>query len=237
MSTTTISQILQTINSPTAKPNWILSATAEPRTKYEVDPLACSVAFHRTNQGYGLGQNSNNLTEADIETAKEIRTYYSKKYFWTSLKSKDPQSDFRTNTMRLLAIESDWDLTDREAGVFVKLPCFYKEDTFYDELKTKLKTDKDLYFKKGSTHTVTKKLTYQGKTFRWQNIKRVSWWFADEDGKLYSFTTSNDHPFNQLFEEKIQDPFTLEFSYGIDNISDMWYNSIKSFNFVKEQHA
>ena len=82
--------------------------------------------------------------------------------------------------------------------------------------------------------SVVERLEYLGKTFRWQGNKRTSYWFKDSQSRLYSYTTSHNHPFNDLFEEKVQTPHLMEFSCGIDNISDMYYNNIGSFSFVKE---
>lgn len=239
MSLQTITQILQTINTPIANP--VISSTGwddlinEHKTTYEVDPLACSVAFHRVNVGYGLVNSKNHTVPEDFVKANQIREYYSKKYFWNSLKSNVSQSEFRINAIRLLEIDSMWELTEKESGFFVKLPAFYEEDVFYDGLKSKMKTSK-INVRSPNKGSI-EQLTYLGKTFRWQRVKRESFWFKDDNNFLYAYTTTQGHPFNALFEERIQTPQVFEFSHGVDNAGDMWYNNIGSFTILKEQNA
>lgn len=237
MSLINLTQILQVVNTPLVAKTTFDDLTDERKTTFEVDPLACSVAFHRKNIGYGLSNTKEDTEEEDFLKAAKIREYYSKKYFWNSLKSNIPQSEFRSNAMRLLAMADKWELTDKDCGFFVKLPAFYEEDIVYDKFKATLSTSKDLYIRKGSAQKVQKKLTYLGKTFRWQRLKRESFWFKDSDNHLYSYTTTHGHPFNNIFEDQIQTPRMFEFNHGVDNIVDMWYNNIGSFTILKEQNA
>lgn len=238
MNLNSIHQILTIVNTPPVAKSSYYDLESDRKTSYKVDPLLCSVIFHRKNKAYGLSStDEKEATPEDYEQTEKIREYYAKKYFWNSLKSDRPQSEFRANAMRLLAITDDWQITDKEAGFFVKLPCFYAEDTVYDKFRATVTTDKETYIRKGSSASVAVKLEFLAKTFRWQRVKRVSYWFKDSNNKLYSYTTMDGHPFNSLFEEKIQTPQTFEFSYGIDNITDMWYNSMKSFTIIKEQNA
>lgn len=236
MSLQTITQILQIVNTPIANPvakpiTFWDDLESDRKNKHEVDPLACSVAFHRTNSAYGLVNSKNDIIPDDFLKANQIRDYYSKKYFWNSLKAVRPQSEFRLSAMRLLAITESWELTDRDSGFFVKLPAFYNEDVVYDEFKVTLKTGRDQC---EPNKSVTKKLVYLGKTFRWQKIKRESFWFKDEANKIYGYTTTHGHPFNAIFEDQIQTPRTFEFSHGVDRAGDMWYNNIGSFKILKD---
>lgn len=232
-----ITQILQTVSTPIANPvvtGWD-DLVNERRTIYETDPLACAVAFHRMNVGYGLVNSKNDATPDDFVKAHQIREYYSKKYFWNSLKSTTPVSEFRQSAMRLLAITDKWELTDKDAGFFVKLPAFYEEDIFYDGLKATLRTGKDQV--RTPNRGSIEQLTYLGKTFRWQRVKRESFWFKDENNFLYAYTTTHGHPFNALFEDLVQTPQTFEFNHGVDRAGDMFYNNIGTFTILKEQHA
>lgn len=236
MSLQTLTQVLQVVNTtavPKPMSDWLDDLGGQSKTKYEVDPLVCSVAFHRTNKSYGLSSSKEGVLPEDYETAKKIRDYYSKKYFWNSLKETRPQSEYRVNAMRLLAITENWDLTDRDAGLFVKLPAFYAEDIVYDGFKETLKTTR------GDTETVGKEvnelpLTYLGKTFRWQKVKRESFWFKDSQDRLYGYTTTHGHPFNALFEDIVQTPQRFKGRIGVDRVSDLWYNDIKTFTIVKD---
>jgi hypothetical protein len=211
----------------------------ESRSKFKIDPLVSSVAFYRKHNSFGLLSEEEHILEEDVIKAKQIRDYYNKKYFWNSLKTNKPQPEFRTNAMRLLAITDRWDLTERESGLFVKLPCFYEEDIVYDDFRTTLITNKDSYTFGFHNFTYSKHtLTHIKNTIRWQGrSKKISYWFKDKENKLFSFTTDADNPLNELFEEKIQTTQEYEFRYVIDKITDMWYNNIKIFNFKKEQHA
>lgn len=238
MSLQTITQILQAVSAPLANPvakNAWDDLVDGNVSEYNIDPLACSVACFRTNKHFGLINNKDLVTEDDIAQANIIRSYYLKKYFWQTLSSDRPQSEYRINAQRLLSIERDWKLTDKEAGLFVKLPAFYAEDTVYDKFVAQFKTDIETY-KGTSAPAVAKKLTYLDKTFRWQRVKRVSYWFTD--GKyLFNYTTAADHPFNALFEDRIQTPQVFEFSRGVDRVGAMWHNTIRSFTIQKEQNA
>lgn len=239
MSLQTLTQILQVVNTPLVNPvakpsnlSWD-DFTGDRKNKYEVDPLVCSVAFHRTNKSYGLSGSVKEALPEDYETAKKIREYYSKKYFWNSLKETRPQSEYRINAMRLLAITEDWELTDRDAGLFVKLPAFYTEDIVYDRFKETLKTTR------GDTETAGKEvnelpLIYLGKTFRWQKVKRESFWFKDSQDRLYAYTTTHGHPFNALFEDIVQTPQRFKGRIGVDRVAELWYNDIKTFTIVKD---
>jgi hypothetical protein len=232
MSTQTLSQIFQSI--PVGTVEWNDDHT----TDYSVDPLACAVAMYRNSTSYGLLRAANAITDEDQAQANAIRNYYSKKYFWDSLKAQRPQSEYRQNAVRLLSITKDWKLTDRDAGLFVKLPWFYAEDQIYDEFRSTLKVNRDSYVGPNAFDSVSKKLTYLKKTIRWQGSKRaVSFWFKDDDSKLSAVTVYADNPFNDIFEEQIQVPRVFEFTPKVDRLVDMWYNTIKSFKIIKEPNA
>lgn len=234
-----LTQILQIVSTPVTNP----AATTgwdellnDRGTKFEVDPLVCSVAYLRNTGNYGITHNKDEIKPEDYDRAKQIRDYYTKKYFWNSLKTTRPQTEFRSNAQRLLAITEDWSLSDRDQGFFVKLPAFYAEDVVYDGYMSRFKTDMETARELVGPNN-TRCLEFLNKTFRWQAQKRVTYWFKDADNRLYGYTTFHDHPFNALFEEKIQQPQTFEFACGVDNISTMWYNAIKSFTILKETNA
>jgi hypothetical protein len=232
---TNINQIFQNINASPNNSFWD-DLTSERKTKFEKDPLAFSVAHRRIYGEYGILNHAEALMENDYIEANQIREYYSKKYFWRGLKSSRPLSEFRTNLLKLIEVNENWELTEREVGLFVKLPAFYKEDKFYDTLIKNLKTDKQFYSGTVGSEK-TEALEFIGQTFRWQGKRMVTYWFKNDQQCLYGYTTIHNHPFNALFEEKIQTLQTFKFSCGVDNISDMWYNSIKTFTFLKEQNA
>jgi hypothetical protein len=232
MSTQTLSQIFQSI--PIGTVDW----NEEHITEYAVDPLACSVAMYRNSTSYGLLRAVNTITDEDQAQANAIRDYYSKKYFWDSLKAQRPQSEYRQNAVRLLAIAKDWKLTDRDAGLFVKLPWFYAEDQVYDNFRSTLNVKREHYVGPNAFDTVAKKLTYLKKTIRWQGSKKtVSFWFKDDANNLSAVTVFADNPFNDIFEEQVQVPRVFEFTPKVDRLTDMWYNTIKSFKFIKESNA
>ena len=233
MNLQSLQQILQIVNTPISNP---AATTGWDNTKFVVDPLACSVSYLRMTGNYGITHNKDDVLPEDYDRAKQIRDYYTKKYFWNSLKTERPQSEFRANAQRLLSIKDVWLLKDRETGFFVKLPAFYAEDIVYDGFMSQFKIDKESV--RGNIgQCVTRRLEFLNKTFRWQGNKKVSYWFKDSANRLYCYTTMDGHPFNALFEEKIQQPQTFEFGCGVDNISIMWYNTIRSFTIQKEQNA
>jgi hypothetical protein len=234
-----ISQILQSMSS--ASSSGVMQSfwdeiTDERKTKFENDPLACAIGYYRLHGEYGILHTGELLIQEDYIESNRIKEYYSKKYFWQGLKSDRPVSDFRSSLLKLIAINENWELTDKETGLFVKLPAFYKEDQFYDSLIKSCKTDKKFYSGTVSTEKV-ETLDFLGQTFRWQGRKSTTYWFKSTERRLYGYTTAYNHPFNALFEELIKKPQTFNFSCGVDNISNMWYNSIKSFSILKEQNA
>lgn len=232
MSTQTLNQIFQSI--PVGTVEWNEDYT----TEYSVDPLVCSVAMYRNSTSYGLLKAADSITDEDRDQANAIRNYYSKKYFWDSLKAQRPQSEYRQSAVRLLAITEGWKLTDRDAGLFVKLPWFYAEDRVYDEFRSTLNVNRESYVGPNAFNAVTKKLTYLKKTIRWQGSKRaVSFWFKDDANKLSAITVFADNPFIDIFEEQIQVPRVFEFAPKVDRLIDMWYNTMKSFKIVKESNA
>jgi hypothetical protein len=213
-----------------------LISSEDEKKVFKIDPLACAVSLKRNNKPYGLVDNIDHVSQDDFEQANIIRAYYKKKFFWKGLSSSHPATQFRTLANQLLEIEKDWNITEKEAGVFVKLPYFYEEDLVYDSFVTVLLTKREDYAGTAAL-SVTKNLHFLNKTFKWQHVKRVAYWFKDEANHLYCFNTAYDHPFNPLFEEKIVDPLTFEFACGVDNIGTMWYNTIKSFTILKETNA
>ena len=207
----------------------------EEKTNFDVDPLACSVAFLRKTGKYGIEQNSSDIQEEDRVYANKIRAYYTKTWLWNNLKSDRPQSEFRNNALRLLTITENWQLTSRETGLFVKLPAFYEEDIVYDKYRKQFDTSRDAVVKNDGI-VFTKKLEFLNKTFRWQKIERDTFWFKDDTNNLYGFT-SRKHPFNDLFEEQVQTPRTFEFLCNCTHVNGMWYNTFYSFKILKEHNA
>lgn len=208
-------------------------------TKFKIDPLACSVSLQRRQISFDLSSEEDHVIDEDLIKANQIREYYRKKYFWNSFKKSVPQSEFRNNAIQLLAITDQWDLTEKESGLFVKLPCFYEEDIVYDKFRNTLITNKDSYTFGLHSFTYTiHTLSYLKSTLRWQGkTRRISYWFKNKENKLFCFTTTVDNPLIGLFEEKIKTIQEYEFKYAINKIADMWYYDIKIFNFKKEQHA
>lgn len=203
------------------------------RTIINIDPLACSVSLHRRNQKTGLVTASNDIINSDISLAKDIRSYYSKKYLWNKLKDATIQSVYQDNALRLLSITENWQLTDREAGLFIKLPWFYAEDKVYDIFRKELHTDKKLYTKNSHTSTFEEHhLTYINKTVRWLGkIKSTSFWFKNDANQLFAFNNPNNNPLISLFEKTIQPSQNFVIKYTASHIADMWYNEIKEFDF------
>lgn len=229
----TIGNILQSAITTNQSRMWD-NNLQESKAVFKIDPLVCAIAYKRKNRANGLENEQENYTPDDVAKAAEIREYYSKKFFWENLKSNRPQTDFRSNAIRLLSITDEWQLTDRETGLFVKLPCFYEEDIIYDEFRKTLITDEKFYRAKGRNDPFRVELTHLATTLRWQGSKRRAFWFKDANNYLYSITTMDNNPLNSVFEDVVKQPMVYEFRNSVDHVTDMWYNDVRYFKIIKD---
>lgn len=172
-----------------------------PPIDFEVDPLACAVAQgDKKYKGVGLKSLEEFVTKDDRDQANTIRKYYLKKYFWAKLQGFEP-SEFKSNVTRLLSIDSDWAITERDIGLFVRLVDFYAEDTTYDRLQQALDTREDSYQFGPLEKTVD--LEYVCKTYRAQtNQKAICYWFKDCDNLLYQLKTKKT-PYSAMLESAL----------------------------------
>jgi hypothetical protein len=235
MSLQTITQILQTVNSPVPKKSNFFFEGDTPTKKFTTDPVVLGVALKRMQTVYGLKDCSEHITPEDQEQARKIRDYYRKKYFWNALKSQATQSDFRMRVSNLLNQQDEWNLTEKDTGIFVKLPYFYEEDTVYDEFKKLYKINQEDYYIDGFRLKKTRLLTHIGTTLRWQANKRKSFWFKDHNDIIYAVSVPHNTPFIGLFEDTINHNINVEFSARVDRVDGMFYNEIAhNFKIVKE---
>ena len=194
---------------------------SEATTHFAVDPLAYAVASHRTNS---VGLTSAQPTIEDYLKATDIRNYYSKKFLWNSL--NDKATDYQQTALRLLTVDSScgWNITEREQGLFVKLPWFYEEDQAYDELKQLVNSEDYV------NDVVVTQLTYFKKTITWRgSTKKIRIWLKDNANRIYSVTSMPGNPFTDFFEDFLQIPRMLECSVNVVKTRGFCFYNIKTF--------
>jgi hypothetical protein len=209
----------------------------EEKNAYSIDPLALGVALKRSKKAYGLKSAESLVLPEDYTLANTIRTHYSKKFFWQALKTPDRVSEFRKKTIDVLSQQGTWNITESEAGIFVKLPYFYEEDMFYDHLKETYVYQRDQYQTQVKHLGDPLRLTFIGSTFKWQKVRCKAFWFTNETNFIYGLVIPENTPFLELFEEKINNPITIENNTSIASIEDMCYNRISNLKFIKEIYA
>lgn len=224
-----------TLTIAVAKPAWA-TTLEEDRTEFTADPLELAVAAKakRDGNGWSMAYYEDKLTQEDINTARQIRSYYAKKFTWSALKRD--LSPYRSAVIRLLAVKGKWNLTDQDQGLFYKLPYFYDEDKFYDSLKKEYDTSQSQHPVKFDRGSADLQLTSIGSTIRWQGKNKFKqYWFADADRKLLALKVSSNTPFMDLFEEKLSEPVCIKAATSVDKLQEMFYYNISSnFKFIKE---
>lgn len=179
----------------------VIKSLAAATVAFEVDPLACALAQRNAKFiGIELISLEDSVTKEHLDEAKVIREYYLKKYFWAKLQGFEP-SEFKSNVTRLLSIDKEWSITDRDIGLFVRLVDFYAEDTTYDRLQKSLNTREEMYEPVVSTKIVD--LEYVCQTYRAQaSQKAICYWFKDTNNLLYQLKTKKT-PYSAILEKSL----------------------------------
>ena len=165
-----------------------------------------------------------------------IRKYYTKKWFWTSFTDSRMLSDFRSRVCFLLETRNQT-CSERDCGIYYKLPWFYDEDMIYDEFKKKYKTEELPHMFYGAkAPKSTYELEYLKSTICTQRKRKIErFWFTDQK-YLFNIEVEQDNPLIEMFREFITPGKTVKFDSYITHsrIDKMNYYKLFKFNFTKE---
>ncbi len=240
-----ISQIIARQSDPFIDALSLPSQMAERVTEYKEDPLVLSCVVKRLlelGQGYRDMNDTTTvaeITDQDRALAKNIKEYYTKKFFWRALSNNRPLSDYRRRLINLLE-NSIRSCRDQDCGIYYKLPYFYEEDLVYDEFKKTFDTSKLSDLGNSRQTLFLKQLTFLGTSFSGQRKNKiVRYWFNDDNNWLYGLSLTQDNPLLAIFDSYIKEHRTVIFDTRLveDRIDDLHYYKMYNYKFVKEENA
>jgi hypothetical protein len=211
---------------------------------FKDDPLALACSLKNlveTNNGhYSLDdlRVSDNITPEIRAHAEVVRKYYSKKFFWNNLSGLN-NSSFRSRVCSLLEGHVRT-CTEKDRGIYYKLPWFYDEDMIYDEFKKTYNTTNLSSLGSKRNNVFTKRLTYLKSSKGWQkNRKSEYFWFTDDNKDLYCIPINLDNTLLSMFRGMIEENPTPLFETMIteDRLDNMHFYKLFNFKFIKESHA
>ena len=179
-----------------------------PMQEMNDDPLA--VAYMYTQDPFTnayFGYDTSELTDEHRDKAREIRSYYRDKLMLAALKD-NKMSKFRQDLWAFLERNNN-SYKPEELGMIQSLPRFYAEDQFLEKIREEYNNTPRNKAKDnpGGEHLT---LTYIGSfkkrtrlTFsKMRNC--VSYWFHDEDDRLFNIILEEFNPFRNLWDNMIQ---------------------------------
>lgn len=242
--TTSVSNIIAQINAR-QMPFFNDVQMAERITEFKEDPLVLSCVVKRLlEEGHGYRDMNDTstveaITDQDRQQAKQIKEYYTKKFFWRALSENRPLSDFRRRLINLLENRIR-NCKDQDCGIYYKLPYFYQEDMIYDDFKKNLITDTISSLGSSRQNRMTKRLEFLKTTLSAQRKRKIiRYWFKDDNNWLYGLDLTSDNPLLMIFDDYLAEHPTVIFDTKLseDRIDSMNYYRLYQFKFVKEQNA
>lgn len=240
-----ISQIIARQGDPFIDEPRLPFQMAERVTEYKEDPLVLSCVVKRLlelGQGYRDMNDTTTvaeITDQDRALAKNIKEYYTKKFFWRALSNNRPLSDYRRRLINLLE-NSIRSCRDQDCGIYYKLPYFYEEDLVYDEFKKTFDTTKLSDLGNSRQLLFLKQLTFLRTSFSGQRKNKiVRYWFNDDNNWLYGLSLTKDNPLLEIFDNYLKEHRTVIFDTRLveDRIDDLHYYKMYNYKFVKEENA
>ena len=210
--------------------------------KYEVyesteDLLVLSCAWYRLRLESAQTSTFNNISklldrqlfsivnEEDRILASTIRDYYSKKIMMLKLKN-ERTTKFTEDLNKF--IHSDGTMFVEEMfGLAYRLPQFY----FYDKKLDDIFSGRNRTTQKDIRGREVKLLNFIDKTVvERKHMKRIEYWFSDEDDCVVGLYLTKENPLVGVFENLIQKPLKLEGLYYRKNRSDIGYYQVEKYN-------
>jgi hypothetical protein len=170
----------------------------------------------------------------EIKTkAAEIRKYYTRRWFWSSLNSIQ-LSPFRQRAQYLLESRTR-EVQKNDIGIYVKLPWFYEEDMIYEDFKTTLITSDIPHVAVRGKQII--EVTYLRNSHSWQGKRKITrYWFKNDQNYLFNIEVAIDNPLVHVFEDAIAERATCKFETFLKSsrIDQMYFYNMFNFKLVKE---
>lgn len=213
----------------------------EKEKEFTEDPLylSCSLKnLHDQGKGWfnlDSDEVKENITDEIKQYAEEIRSYYTKKFFWSALSNDRQLSDYRRRLLNLLENRIT-KCKEQDCGIYFKLPFFYEEDEVYDQFKKTYTTTNVPEIRYGINSDKEKlSLTFIKKSHSAQRKRKIErFWFTDQT-YLYQIEIEQTNPLLEMFTCLLdQKPIVeLEAYRTLDRIDQLYYYKLYKFNFKK----
>lgn len=217
------------------------SRYVEKVTEFTEDPLylSCSLKnLHDQGKGWfslDSEEVKENITDEIKQCAEQIRSYYTKKFFWSALSNDRRLSDYRRRLLNLLENRIT-KCKEQDCGIYFKLPFFYEEDEVYDQFK-KTYTTTDVPEIKYGIHTSKEslKLNFVKRSYSTQRKRKIErFWFTDQK-YLYQIELEQANPLLEMFTCILDEKpiVELETYRTLERIDQMYFYKLYKFNFKK----
>jgi hypothetical protein len=165
------------------------------------------------------------VEEGDRELAASIRDYYSKKIMMTKLKNEH-MSEYKSDLNNFIHGDGK-KFEEKMFGLAYRLPQFYFYDIKLDSIFSGCNriTQKDIRGREIKTLTFIDKTVVDRK-----HMKRVEYWFSDEDDCVVGLYLIKENPLVGVFENLIQKPLKLEGIYFRKSRGDIGYYQVEKYN-------
>ncbi len=154
------------------------------------------------------------ITEYDLNKAKEIREYYSKKLMVLTLRGKK-LTKFRQDLQSYIANGYTNAYPEKYCGLIYRLPEFYEYDQQLDELRVESNNTPQDSFIGVKSLTLVKKMQ--------RDIlkgKFVDYWFHDADKRVYKFTSRKENELLPFFDSMLKSGTIRVSCHFVKNITD-----------------
>ena len=205
---------------PTARPtvdifsNTYKDTSQDPITlKHDALALSCC-SWRMRNTGLGDYWNIQSdevgaqITQADIDLANEIRSFYGKKILWLQLNGR-PVSQFRKDLMKYIHSDARV-VTEHISGMIHKMPDFYEEDKILNQLKALADTSEFTEYLPNDAHVVLTPLRIILR--RSKHTKINNYWLLTADKRLCQIEIPQPNPLEPLWLDIFNNCATITIS-------------------------
>jgi hypothetical protein len=217
-----------------------LSVFKERSTDFKEDPLVLACAAKKLSDegkpfaGLQDPETLDSITDDLRVYAETVRDYYTKKYFWKAM-SGGNLSDYRRRLINLLEnrIKS---CSDKDCGIYFKLPYFFEEDMIYDTFTKKYNTTDVPSVRYGiNASKEDLSLTFLKSTVSRQQKRKIErFWFTDQT-YLFCVAIDQSNPLMEMFRKFLEESETvhLQAFRTADRIDNMHFYNLYKFNFKR----
>lgn len=145
------------------------------------------------------------ISNQDRSLADSIKKYYSRKLFLESIKGNPPKTPFRQTLARILSHYDDRIILEDELRILVKLPEFYEQDMFMEDLSTKFDTKLESYKHKLMHLYNSKTLKYINKLhIKTRREKIYRYFFSLNNSKVVVLNIQETNPLLSLLNKVLE---------------------------------